>query len=286
MLAVFLPAPSVRASRVGVECGRPCSRRESIVDEGIPRDIRILSTPVVPLPIRHTDGRAGGWIKACTPAKRKRRVALEDTGDLFSPVQRSRRCASASGHEGSLSTILVRNSGRCTRRDILRARQNILVHVGILVRNLSWLLLFLETLILHLRSREREEHTVRMIYDFFLTFDLDRLEWFLIFFWRSVSIDSLYINYRWYPRLNIVNYSINFFLPRKREQQRLIYRFLDRMWVEETLEILTTTDSTFFIIVKLMDIATNCIPSIITWIKDLIIIDRDRFRIQMFLSSK
>lgn len=58
------------------------------------------------------------------------------------------------------------------------------------------------------------------------------------------------------------------------------------MWVEETLEILTTTDSTFFIIVKLMDIATNCIPSIITWIKDLIIIDRDRFRIQMFLSSK
>lgn len=113
-----------------------------------------------------------------------------------------------------------------------------------------------------------------------------RLEWFVIFFWRSVSIDSLYINYRWYPRLNIVNYSINFFLPRKREQQRLIYRFLDRMWVEETLEILTTTDSTFFIIVKLMDIATNCIPSIITWIKDLIIIDRDRFRIQMFLSSK
>lgn len=58
------------------------------------------------------------------------------------------------------------------------------------------------------------------------------------------------------------------------------------MWVEETLEILTTTDSTFFIIVKLMDIATNCIQSIITSIKDLIIIDRDRFRIQMFLSSK
>ena len=56
------------------------------------------------------------------------------------------------------------------------------------------------------------------------------------------------------------------------------------MWVEETLEILTTTDSTFFIIVKLMDIATNCIQSIITSIKDLIIIDRDRFRIQMLLT--
>lgn len=29
------------------------------------------------------------------------------------------------------------------------------------------------------------------------------------------------------------------------------------MWVEETLEILTITDSTFFITVKLMNIATN-----------------------------
>lgn len=58
------------------------------------------------------------------------------------------------------------------------------------------------------------------------------------------------------------------------------------MWVGETLEILTTTDSTFFITVKLMDIATNYILSII--ISLIYFIDqgpnnyRDHFRIFLF----
>lgn len=60
------------------------------------------------------------------------------------------------------------------------------------------------------------------------------------------------------------------------------------MWVEETFEILTTTDSTFFVTVKLMDIATNYILSTIislgiSSIKDLIIIERSFSNSNVFL---
>lgn len=63
------------------------------------------------------------------------------------------------------------------------------------------------------------------------------------------------------------------------------------MWVEETFEILTTTDSTFFVTIKLMDIATNYILSTIislgiSSIKDLIIIERSFSNSNVFLFER